>query len=328
MVMTNNPGPLVTIAIPTYNRADDYLGQALESAVKQTYYNIEIIVADNCSTDHTELVVKRFDDPSIRYFKQRQNIGAAANWNFCLKQAKGVYFLLLQDDDLIDHDFIDVCMKAARYSPDIAIIRTGTRIIDSYGQQLREKLNLAGGLSTEEFIIAVLSGRLWMFLCGSLFNTNRLREMGDCDSRWTGTQYRHWVDVYTETALAVRFSRIDVKDIKASFRTHPSSITNNVDVREWVEDSIIFLNALCRWSPENESKIRNLGRRYFARNCYDIARGKKSRIERVRGYFIVYRNFKVTDFKIPSIYEIICKTPLYYPLRFIKVQIKQAFGRS
>jgi len=219
-------------------------------------------------------------------------------------------------------------MKATTYSPDIGIIRTGTRIIDSYGNQLREKINLAGGLSTEEFIIAFLSGKLWMFLCGSLFNTKQLREIGDCDSKWTGTQYRHWEDVYTETVLAVRFNRIDVKDIKASFRKHPLSITNGVDVREWVEDSIIFQNALCGLSPESESKIRNLGRRYFGRHCYDLARATRSRIERVRGYFIVYRNFGVTDPKIHSIYEIVSRTPLYYPVKFIKVQIQRALGRS
>ncbi len=66
----NNLFPLVTIAIPTYNRADGYLKQALQSAVNQTYKNIEIVVSDNCSPDNTEAVVRSYTDPRIRYFQQ------------------------------------------------------------------------------------------------------------------------------------------------------------------------------------------------------------------------------------------------------------------
>ena len=97
--MHNRYEPKVTIAIPTYNRADDYLKQTLKSALNQTYENIEIIVSDNCSTDNTEAVVNSFNDSRIRYFRQQENIGANNNFNFCLKQAKGEYFLLLLDDD-------------------------------------------------------------------------------------------------------------------------------------------------------------------------------------------------------------------------------------
>lgn len=61
--------PLITIAIPTYNRADSYLRHALDSALNQTYKNIEIVVSDNCSVDNTEEVVQGLHDPRIRYFK-------------------------------------------------------------------------------------------------------------------------------------------------------------------------------------------------------------------------------------------------------------------
>lgn len=109
--MNNFVPPLVTIAIPTYNRANLYLTQAIESAINQTYPNLEIIISDNCSTDDTEMVIRSFKDPRIRYFRQEKNIGGNNNFNFCLKQARGEYFLLLMDDDLIDSDFIETCMR-------------------------------------------------------------------------------------------------------------------------------------------------------------------------------------------------------------------------
>jgi glycosyltransferase involved in cell wall biosynthesis len=166
--------PLVTIGIPTYNRADSYLRQALESAVKQTYQNIEIVVSDNCSSDDTETLVKNFEDPRIRYFKQTENIGAYKNFNFCLQQANGTYFLILSDDDLIDNDFIDVCMKAANYSTDIGIIRTGTRIIDSQGGVVHTYTNDAAGLSTEEFFRGWFVSKTAFYPCSSLFNHLRV----------------------------------------------------------------------------------------------------------------------------------------------------------
>ena len=122
---------LVTIAIPTFNRASGNLACALQSAINQTYDNIEIIVSDNCSSDHTEQVIKQFADPRIQYIRHPENIGANANFNFCLSQAKGEYFLLLHDDDLIDEDFVSVCMKVENDDVnEIGIIRTGTRWID------------------------------------------------------------------------------------------------------------------------------------------------------------------------------------------------------
>jgi len=59
-IVQNSAQPLVTIAIPTYNRAGSFLRQALESALKQTYKNVEIIVSDNCSSDNTETLIKIF----------------------------------------------------------------------------------------------------------------------------------------------------------------------------------------------------------------------------------------------------------------------------
>ena len=113
--MTTDSFPLVSIGIPTYNRADGYLRGCIESALNQTYPNLEIFISDNCSSDNTGTLVKSFNDPRIRYHRHDVNIGGNNNFNYCVKKARGIYFLLLHDDDLIDADFIEVCMKAVNY---------------------------------------------------------------------------------------------------------------------------------------------------------------------------------------------------------------------
>ena len=148
--------PLVSIGIPTYNRADGYLKETLESALAQTYPNVEIVVADNCSPDATRAVVASYADPRIRYFRHEAGIKPNDNFNFCLQQAKGAYFLLLPDDDKIDPDFIDTCMRAAKDDTQVGIIRSGTRIINPVGTVISEGRNLTAGMSTADFILGCL----------------------------------------------------------------------------------------------------------------------------------------------------------------------------
>ncbi len=132
--MADESMPLVTVGICTYNRADGFFPAALRSALDQTYPELEIVVSNNHSTDHTEEVVKDFDDPRIRYAKQKENIGPGNNFNACLAEARGEYFLLLHDDDLIDPDMVEVCMEAAGGDTSVGVIRTGTRVIDGSGE--------------------------------------------------------------------------------------------------------------------------------------------------------------------------------------------------
>lgn len=305
--------PLVTIGVPTYNRADGYLKQALESAVNQTYQNIEIIVADNCSTDHTESVVKGFSDPHIRYFKHTKNIGANKNFNFCLEQARGDYFLLLHDDDLIDEDFVEICMKSANYATDIGLIRTGTRIIDSHRAVLREWPNMVGGLSTEDFFMGWFTGKTTLFLCSTLFNIKRLREIGGFKSK-----HNLFQDVIAEVQLAARFGRVDVQDVKASFRHHTLQNTVAAKVNEWCEDSLMLLDVMCDLVSENKALMRSQGMRFLCKRNYSRVRAIKSPTERFITYLSVFKKFDYRCF--PPIFP---KNPLRRGIRYAERRMEQ-----
>jgi len=96
--------PLVTVAIPTYNSGERFLSDAIDSVLAQSFTNFELLISDNCSPDNTSDVVAEYQDPRIRYVRHETNIGANANFNYCLDDARGDYLLLLSDDDLIDPD--------------------------------------------------------------------------------------------------------------------------------------------------------------------------------------------------------------------------------
>jgi glycosyltransferase involved in cell wall biosynthesis len=284
--MTNRVRPLVTIGIPTFRRADSYLKQAIQCAVGQTYPDIEVIVSDNCSPDHTGQVVKSVADARIKYFRHAQNIGPNNNFNFCVEQASGDYFLLLQDDDMIDPDFVETCMAAVNDRTDVGLIRTGTRLIDEHGVPWQDLPNLAGGLSTKEFFLAWFHYETSPYLCSTLFNTRRLQAIGGLHSRRNLFQ-----DVAAEVQLAARFGRVDVPDIKASFRKHPGEMTFSVKIDEWCDDSLYLLDLMCDLVPQDRELIRAEGMRFFARINYHRANAVKSFWGRLKAHWVVWNTF-------------------------------------
>lgn len=279
--------PLVTVAIPTYNRADGYLRAALESALAQSYQPLEIIVSDNCSTDSTGAVVAEYADPRLRYIRQPRALRPNENFNFCLSSAQGEYFLLLHDDDLIDADFVERCMQALRqHGRNVGLIRTGARVIDADGRTLSQQPNRMAGRSFAELCLAWLAGQTLFVLCSSLFHTAHLRELGGFNSK-----HQLFQDVLAEFLLAARYGRLDVPDVKASFRRHAEQNTSAARVADWCEDSALLLDTLCALAPDAEDAIRRRGRRKFAVHNYLLARGIRDARTRYRMFLRIYQTF-------------------------------------
>jgi glycosyltransferase involved in cell wall biosynthesis len=244
-------------------------------------------VSDNCSTDHTRELTKSFKSQKIKFFSHKENIGANNNFNFCLEQARGQYFLLLHDDDLIDHDFIEVCMNAVQSSGETGIIRTGTRIIDSHGKVLREAVNLSSGVLTSEFFLAWFSSRTSLYLCSTLFHTEKLRSVGGLNSKYNLLQ-----DVKASVQLAAMFGRVEIPDIKASFRRHEQELTFNTRVIDWCNESQSLLKLMCSLVTENKALVNQEGMRFFANLNYRRVREVKSPLKRAIYYLMVFQKFR------------------------------------
>lgn len=90
---------LVSIIMPSYNTAA-YIKQSIESVLKQSYTNWELIIVDDCSSDNIDEVVKSINDVRVKYLKNEKNSGAALSRNRALKEAKGRWIAFLDSDDL------------------------------------------------------------------------------------------------------------------------------------------------------------------------------------------------------------------------------------
>ncbi|MDR4498868.1 MAG: glycosyltransferase [Candidatus Scalindua sp.] len=316
--MINRTPPLVTIGMPTYNRANNYLKQAIQCAVNQTYPNIEIIVSDNCSSDNTETLFKSFNNPMIKYFRQSRNIGGQNNVQFCLEQAQGDYFLLLHDDDLIDDDFVKVCIEAADYDTSYGIILTGTRVIDENGTVLQGSTNEAEECPITDFILKWFDHKVPLYLCSTLYNTRRLKELGGFRSK-----YNLYEDNIVLFQLAAKFGRKDVHDVKASFRRHSDNIGSAAHINEWCEDSLHLLNVICDVVPDNKELLKSRGLNYFSVDNYIRAARIQSPFKRFYAYLIVYKNF---EYSYSPFHYIFAKNIIYRKafraLRYLKRKTK------
>jgi glycosyltransferase involved in cell wall biosynthesis len=266
--------------------------------VRQTYENIEIIVSDNHSSDHTEFVVKEFGDSRIRYYRQKENIGPVSNRNFCLEQARGKYIVMLLDDDLIDEDFLSTCMSEVK-GREPGVIFTGVREIDSEGNVISSCKNTVGGYSTADFILGWFDRKVPLYLCSTVFNTQRLKELGGIHSKTN-----RYDDVVAYVQLAAKYGRVDIPDVKASFRRHGSNIGRAVHYSVWCEDSLYLLETMCNAVPEHAHVIRKRGMPYFSVRNYNRVAEITPLTDRFHAYLTIYRTFEYC----------------YSPLRFLYVR--------
>ncbi|MDJ0699537.1 MAG: glycosyltransferase family 2 protein [Woeseiaceae bacterium] len=285
--MTEKAPATVTIGIPTYNRADGFLREALESALGQTYEFVEIIVSDNCSTDNTAQYIAGFDDERLRYLRHGKNLGPNGNFNACLNAATGDYFLLLCDDDLIDADMVETCLQAANGRRDLGVIRCGARVIDEEGAVGYQRENIVDEDSLEGLARAWFAKSTAIYLCSTLFNTQALRDVGGLSS-----MHNLLEDGYGIARLGNSMGICNAKEVKASFRRYSQQRTNSVPIREWCEDYLGLLELICANVPDSErSEIRTVGHKYFGGLCLTRTHPLDSVIGRMRARKVVYDIF-------------------------------------
>ena len=159
----------VSVVIPSYN-SSAYITRAVESALNQTYDNLEVIVSDDASTDDTCALVRKTDDPRVRLLEHTEKSSAASVRNSAIDVATGRYIAFLDSDDYWLPDKLTVqiskmqaASKSFSYTSFIAKSKTGEVLIDVQ-EQVDYKTLLKGniiGTSTVVYDAGAL-GKMYM----------------------------------------------------------------------------------------------------------------------------------------------------------------------
>lgn len=126
-----------SITIPAYKK--QYLREAIESVLAQTYSDYELIIVDDCSPEDIKSVVDTFTDSRIHYYRNKKNCGAenvVDNWNVCLSYCTGDYIICMGDDDVLLPCCLSEYVSLIAKYPNLGLYHAWTEIIDEEGNFL------------------------------------------------------------------------------------------------------------------------------------------------------------------------------------------------
>lgn len=206
--------PKVSIVIPVYN-GSNYLAEAIDSALTQTYPNVEVIVVDDGSSDGglTEGICRGYGQ-KIRYF-HKQNGGVSSALNFGIENMEGEYFSWLSHDDIYYPDKVERQVEYLKSNPLVRIVGTGLDVIDDAGNEIGDHIPKSETI--------VLNGRdvmdTWIYGCSLLIDRKVFDEVGgfNLENR-TVQDLEMWLDI-AKHGISFHF----LSDALCQWRKHAES---------------------------------------------------------------------------------------------------------
>jgi glycosyltransferase involved in cell wall biosynthesis len=213
--------PLVSIIIPTYNRAH-LIGETLDSVLAQTYTNWECIIVDDGSTDDTEILIKKYiaKDTRFRYYKRPENLlrGPSSCRNYGLKMSQGEYINWFDSDDIMLEYFLEKRVLEIKSYPETDIVFCSFIKFDDSGDDSKIKNNDFSGDIIKDFVESkVTFGPPSFLIKKSIVSNSRFNE------KLTRSEdtYFFFLLFTSSTYLNIKY----VPEILFKIRVHKNSIT-------------------------------------------------------------------------------------------------------
>ncbi|WCB46370.1 glycosyltransferase [Nitratidesulfovibrio vulgaris] len=262
--MLHDFSPLVTVLIPVYNGAD-YLGIAIESALAQTYPNIEVVVVNDGSTDNgaTEAVARSFGQ-RIRYVR-KDNGGVASALNRGIAEAQGHYISWLSHDDFYYPAKVATQVEYLRLleAPD-TLTFTAIRLVDENGATIRDHIVEPRWL--RDVALTVLSTSVNG--CATLVPRSAFNLAGIFDETLKTVQDN---DLWLRMALAgVPFAYLPVPLVAS--RLHPGQTSVRIRDVHAGEKELFYTRALRALGPRFESLADDIIDILVSKNLPESAR--------------------------------------------------------
>jgi hypothetical protein len=266
-----NSDPLITIGIPTRNRASLVMN-CVASALAQTYRNIEVLVCDNASSDDTVARLKSISDTRLRVVSNPVDIGMVKNFARCVEEARGDYLVLASDDNILDCGFLEKCVWLVRIEPGIPIVLStfDILVIDEFSANERRVVPAVASrkLSTgiwdgTEILDEYLSGKLSAQLFSSIIRTDILRRNGYSTHPWAGDEGT-WLPALLEGRAGL------VNERCATYLAHGSSQSAGVSADARLTDLCEVMDEISAMAadklpdPGRRAKVQRLTSRYVA----------------------------------------------------------------
>jgi len=242
-VVTQN-SPKVSVVLPTYNGAK-YIRQSIDSCLKQTYSNIELIIVDDGSTDETFEIIDSYEDKRIKFIEHKKNRGLPHALNTGFKNATGEYLTWTSDDNYYAREAIEVMVKTLDNNKKIDFIYSNYWYIDGEGNKVKAvNRNPAEVLKMGNYLGPCFLYRRKVYL-----------EVGEFDSDYRFVEdYEYWLRVRQ------KFLMCKIDEYLYYYRRHNSSITARYGMekinkqRDRVRRKYFRVYARCFWDAKRHFK--------------------------------------------------------------------------
>lgn len=153
--------PLVSVIVPSYNH-EKYLVQRLESILNQTYPNFEVILLDDCSTDHSKEILSEYaENPKVSHcvFNKINSGNTFTQWNKGIELVKGNYIWIAESDDFCELNFLEELIQPFLLDPEIKLVYCQSNRVDEKGKIIGNWINHTNDLDSTLFLTNfVMSG--------------------------------------------------------------------------------------------------------------------------------------------------------------------------
>ena len=223
--MHNKDLPLISVVVPTYNRAE-FLKRALASIVSQKYSHWEVIVIDNHSKDHTDEVISSFKNPKIKLVKINNNGVIGASRNLGIKHSNGEWIAFMDSDDLWYDSRLRACTQIfGDKNKKFDIISTDEIMVSDEGNT--KKILRHGPASTSMYRDMILYGNRLSpsatIVRKSFLEQNNLR-FSENPKFVSAEDYDFWLEIAKHEP-----SFIFLNSVEGEYTVHSGNTSNQVD---------------------------------------------------------------------------------------------------
>lgn len=169
----------ISIAIPAYKT--EFLSEAIQSVLDQTYQSWELVIVDDCSPNDIKGVVSSFSDSRIKYYRNAKNCGienVVANWNICLYYCTGGYIICMGDDDKLLPNCLEEYNALVNKYPGLGVYHAWTEIVNEKGDVTRFQEPRPEYESVASMIYFRMMYRRYQFIGDWMFDIKLLKEAG------------------------------------------------------------------------------------------------------------------------------------------------------
>ncbi|MES2513949.1 MAG: glycosyltransferase [Bacteroidota bacterium] len=241
---------LVSILMPSYN-CQNYIRQAIDSILNQTYTNFELLIADDCSTDNTKQIIDSYSDMRIKRFHNEKNLGYLKTSNLLFRQACGYYITFQDADDYSDLKRIEILVEYLANHPEIDCIGSNIVKISENGEVISES-NYP--LKHSQIIDQFLDFRIVMTGSALMIRRKIMDEVGVYNDYFDriGSEDIYWYSLITD-----KHTVANLQQALYYYRSNPTSVSvSHKNPKAFVGHELIVL--MFKKRKQNKPDFLNL----------------------------------------------------------------------